>query len=115
MKTLVSTILLIMIISSCKQNAHTDNIGTAAIHFADVFITENIPATPTFRVKGKQIVKSEGDSIYFITGSVEGFTSFNVPVSIKHFSETLHYFGGDPNERKNWECLEIYISDKKIK
>jgi len=60
-------------------------------------------------------VKVDSDNTYHISGTVEGFTSFNAPVTIEHFSETLRYMGGNPNEQASWECMEIYVGKKKLK
>jgi hypothetical protein len=39
----------------------------------------------------------------------------NYPVSMEHFTEVVHYSGRDPNAQKNWECVEIYVGNKKVK
>jgi len=113
MKLLVG-LLLIITISGCKLKSY-DPIDNGAIKFSGVFISENIQADPNLRVKGISNVKGLGDSIYHVTGLVEGFSPMNYPVSFEHFSEILRYLGGDPNDRKNWDCLEIYIQRKRFK
>ena len=70
---------------------------------------------PNWKVRGKEILKNEGDSVYYVSGTVEGFTSFNTPVAITKFNETIHYKGGEPNDQKNWQCIEINIGGKRIK
>lgn len=99
----------------CKQQTEQDKINAAAVHFSGVFITENIHSTPELRVKGKTSIIKEEDNIFHVTGTVEGFSPMNYPVKIEHFKETLHYLGGDVNKQANWECMEIYVGNKKVK
>ncbi len=109
------SLLFLMIITGCNQPGNKDVLDKAAVHFSGVFITQYVTTIPSLRVKGQPVVKSTGDSIFNVKGTLEGFTSFNVPVSIKHFSETLHYSGGDSGKAENWKCIDIYIDDKKMK
>ena len=91
------------------------SINAAAVHVSGAFITEFAHSRLTLRVKGARSVKKEGDNMFNVTGSVEGFSSYNVSVSIEHFNETVHYLGGDMNNLKNWQCLDIYyIGEKRI-
>ena len=114
MKTIVC-LLYITIVTGCTQNT-PDDINTSADHFAGVFIREYIPSIPTLKIKGKTVVqKSEDSDIYHVTGLVEGYSPMNYPVSFEHFNETLHFLGGDMNDRKNWACLEIYVGNNKMK
>jgi hypothetical protein len=115
MKILYSLLFAIITTSGCKRITKQDIINTAAIHFCGVFITEKMQSISSLRIEGRPVVKNETDSTYYVSGSLEGFSAFNYPVSIKHFNETLHYLGGDPNERKNWVCMEIYVGNKKVK
>ena len=114
MKNLIG-LLLVIIIAGCKLRPDEGIINTAAIHFSGVFITQNISSVTTLHVRGKTVVKSDTDNIYHVGGTIEGYSSFNAPVSIAHFTETLHYSGGNPNEQANWKCIDIYIADKKLK
>ncbi len=109
------SLIFTVIITGCNQRNNKDVLDRAAINFSGVFITQYVTTIPSLRVKGQSVVESTGDSIFHVKGTVEGFTSFNVPVSVKHFSETLHYSGGDPNKVENWKCIEIYVDDKKMK
>ena len=113
MKILYILLLTLITANGCKRITVQDKLNTAAIHFSRVFITENIQSLTSLRVEGSPVVKNEKDSTYQISGSLDGFSPLNYPVSIKHFRETLHYLGGDPNERKNWVCLEIYVGKRK--
>ena len=113
MKNLVS-LLFIILITGCKLRPDNSAINTAAIHFSGVFITRDIISIQNFKVKVAD-AKADTGNIYRVTGTVEGYTSYNVPVSVEHFNETLHYLGGNPNERTSWECIEIYLGKKKIK
>ncbi len=115
MKILYGLLFTIITTTGCKRRTDQDIINTAAIHFSEVFITENVQSVSSLRIEGRPVVKNETDSAYYVSGSLEGFSPLNYPVSIKHFSETLHYKGGDPNERKNWVCMEIYVGNKKMK
>jgi len=115
MKTFYILLLTLITVTGCKRITDQDKINTAAIHFAGDFITENIQSSSSLRIEGRPVVKNEPDSAYFISGSLEGFSPLNYPVSIKHFNETLHFLGGNPNERKNWVCTEIYVGNKKMK
>ena len=105
----------LLIIIGCNQRGNNYIINAAIIHFSSVFITENIPSIPVLRIEGAPIIKKETDSTYYVSGLIEGFSPLNYPVSIKHFNETLHYSGGNPNEQKNWECIELYVGNKKMK
>lgn len=115
MKILYILLLTLITATGCKRITDQDKLNTAAIHFSGVFITENSQSLTSLRVEGSQVVKNGKDSTYQISGSLEGVSPLNYPVSIKHFRETLHYLGGNPNERKNWVCLEIYVGNKKMK
>jgi len=110
----LANLLLVILVTGCKLRPDNNAINTAAIHFSGVFITKNITSIQNLKVKVAN-VKSDTGNICHVTGTVEGYTSYNVPVSIEHFSETLHYLGGNPNERTSWECIDIYIGKKKIK
>ena len=114
MKFLYNFLFIIIITTGCKPRTQ-DIINTASIHFSGIFITENIKSFSSLRIEGRPAVKNETDRAYYVSGFLEGFSPLNYPVSLKHFSETLHYNGGDPNERKNWVCMEIYIDNKKMK
>lgn len=114
MRHLVIFLVSITIIG-CKTRPDNSVTGTAALHFSGAFITQNIQSVSSLRVKGSPVVKNENDSIYIVTGTIEGYSPMNYPVSIEHFSETLQYSGGNPNEQKNWKCLEIFIENKKMK
>ena len=114
MKTIIC-LFYIALITGCKLNT-SDDINTSAVHFAGIFITEYIPSIPTLKIKEKTNVQKGQDSdIYHVSGLVEGFSPLNYPVSFEHFNETLHFLGGDVNDRKNWICLEIYVGNKKMK
>ncbi len=108
-------LIFTMIITGCNQPNNKDALDKEAIHYSRVFITQYVTTIPSLRVKGQPVVDSTGDSIFHVKGTVEGFTSFNVPVSVKHFTETLHYLGGDPDKAENWKCIDIYINNKKMK
>ena len=108
-------VLLVLFIGGCKPIPDRGLIGDAAIKFSSVFVTENNMSDPNWKVRGKEVLKNEGDSVYYVSGTVEGFTSFNTPVGITKFNETMHYSGGDPNDRKNWKCLQLNIAGKEIK
>jgi len=114
MKNLVS-VLFVIIIAGCTHITDRNIISDDAEHFSGVFITEDIPSVPILRIVGKPVAVIGTDSNYHVSGLLEGFSSYNTPVSTDHFSEVLHYLGGDPNARKNWECIEIYVGNKKIK
>lgn len=90
-------------------------INAAVVHFSGVFITENIHSIPELHINGKTDITKEEDNIFHVTGSVEKFSLMNYPVGVEHFSETLHFLGGDLNKPKNWECIEIYVGNKKMK
>ena len=113
MRKLVVLFFSIFIIG-CQLRPDKGILYTAARHFSGVFITQNLQSIPSLRVKGSPVVKNEKDSVYQVTGLVEGYSPMNYPVSISHFSETLQYLGGNPNESANWKCLEIYVENKKI-
>ena len=104
-----------IMIAACKLRPDNSIINIAALHFSSAFITQNLQSIPSLRVKGSPVVKNEKDSIYLVTGLIEGFSPMNYPVSIDHFSETLQYLGGNPNVQENWKCLEIYVGNKKMK
>ena len=87
MKILYSLLLTLISVTGCKRITDQDKISTAAIHFSGVFITKNIQSLTSLRVEGSQVVKNEKDSIYQITGSLEGFSPLNYPVSIKLFAK----------------------------
>ena len=107
-------LLFIMLIAGCKLRPDNSVINTAAIHFSGVFITKNIPSIQNLKVKVAD-AKSDTGNIYHVSGLVEGYSSYNTPVSVEHFSDTLHYLGGNPNELTSWECIEIYVGNKKMK
>jgi hypothetical protein len=104
-----------IIFIGCKLRPDNSIINTAAIHFSSVFITQNVQSVQSLRVKGNPVVKNETDSIYLVTGLIEGYSPMNYPVSIDHFSERLQYLGGNPNEQESWKCVEIDIRNKKVK
>jgi hypothetical protein len=114
MKNLVS-VLVVIVISGCTPTSDKNIISTDADHFSGVFITQDIPSIPILRIVGKPVAVIGRDSNYHVSGLLEEFTSYNAPIGTEHFSEALHYLGGDPNARKNWECIEIYVGNKKIK
>jgi len=114
MKILSAGLLSSIIIAGC--NFKPDNsMNDAAVHVSGVFITDNIQSIPTLKIRGSTVVKNDPDSTYHVTGTVEGFSPMNYPISTEHFNETVHYSGGDPNDKKNWKCIEIYVGDKKMK
>lgn len=92
-----------------------DIINNAAIHFSGVFITENVKSVSVLKIEGRPDVKKLTDSTYYVSGLAEGFSPLNYPISVKHFNELLRYAGTNPNEQKNWECIEIYVGNKKMK
>ena len=104
-----------IMIAACKLRPDNGIISTAALHFSGVFITQNDQSAPSLRVKGNPVVKNENDSIYLVTGLIEGYSPMNYPVTIEHFSEALQYSGGNPNAKENWKCLEINIGNKRVK
>lgn len=114
MKVLFACLLFSIIIVGCKFTPD-NKMNDAAVHVCGVFITDNIQSTPSLRIKGSRVVKNDPDSTYHVTGTVEGFSPMNYPVSTEHFSETVHYSGGEANDPKNWKCIEIYVGDKKMK
>ena len=110
------TILLFSIImTGCETRPDTAIINTAARHFSGVFITQSVKSVSGLRVKVSQVVTSDTNNIYTVTGLVEGYSSMNYPVSVDHFSETLQYLGGNPNIPGNWKCIGIQIGNKKVK
>ena len=115
MKNLISFSCMVIMIVGCKESTGNNKINTAAIHFAGVFITENIESGTTLRIEGRPDVKKETDSTYYVSGLVEGFSPLNYPVSVKHFNVTLWYSGSNSGKRENWKCLEINIGNKKMK
>jgi hypothetical protein len=108
-------LLFIVIITGCKLRPDNNIINAAAIHFAGVFITSDIHSDLQLRIKGNPVAKIDtADSdTYHVSGMVEGYSSYNVPFSIEHFNETLHYLGGNPNERNSWDCIEYMLGVKK--
>ena len=108
-------LIVIVFIAACNQTNNEDALDKLAVHFSGVFITQYVATTTSLRIKGKRTVERTGDSIFNVKGSVEGFTSFNVPVSIQQFSERVLYLGGDANKRGSWQCIDIYVGDKKMK
>lgn len=108
-------LLVAVVVSGCKLRPDNGVISTAAVHFAGVFISQHIPSEPNLRIQKAPDVKADSNDVYRINGLVEGFTSYNTPLTVEHFSETLHYLGGNPNEITSWECVEIYIGKKKLK
>ena len=113
MKILIIS-LFILIITGCTPKPN-DSINAAAVHASGAFITEYIHSSLSMRIKGTRSIKKEGANTFSVTGSVEGFSSYNVPFSVEHFNETVHYLGGDINDVKNWQCLEIYVGKKRLK
>ena len=113
MKSLVSLLFIIFIVG-CKLRPDNSIMNTAAIHFSGVFITKNISSIQNLKVKVAD-AKSDTGGIYHVSGLVEGYSSYNAPVNIEHFSENLHYLGGNPDERTSWECIDIYVGKKKFK
>jgi hypothetical protein len=107
-------LLVTIIITACQQKPD-DVMSTDAIHFSGIFITDYIKSDLSLHIKESTVIKDTADSTYHVSGLVEGYTSFHVPVNVNHFSEVIHYLGGDPSERKNWACVEIYIGDKRMK
>lgn len=108
------SLLFVLTIAGCKVTP--DRIEDATVvKVAGFFITEYGRSSLNFRVKGVSKVKKKGNSLFYVSGSVEGFSSYNAPFSIEHFNETVRYSGGDFNNVKNWNCLDIYIAKKRIK
>ena len=112
---IIPILLIIAIFSECKLRPDYGLVSKDAIHFAGIFISDNIQGDLDFRIKGNTDVINAVDSIYKVSGTVEGFSPMNYPVSVEHFTEFLHYIGGNPDEKKNWNCMEIYIGRKKLK
>ena len=115
MKNIIGLALIILVCGCRHKPATATAMNTAASNVSGYFITKYIPSANTLRVRGRQVVKEEGENVYTMTGSVEGFSSFNMPVTVERFNETLHYLGGDPNDTNSWECIEIYVGKNKIK
>ena len=115
MKSLIIFSFMVIMTAGCKERTGNDKINSAAIHFAGVFIIENIQSGTTLRIEGTPDVKKETDSTYNVIGLVEGVSPFNYPVGVKHFNERLWYSGSNPNKRESWKCLEINIGNKKMK
>lgn len=115
MKNLIIFLVTVMMMTGCKERTGSDIINTAVIHFAGVFITENVDAANALRIKGRPDIKVAADSIYVISGIVEGFSPMNYPISTDHFNETMLYSGSNPTRRESWKCIEIFIGNKKIK
>jgi hypothetical protein len=78
MKILIALIITI-VITGCKPEPES-RINAAALRIAESFITEHIRSSLNFRVKGVSTVRTTGDSTFYVTGSVEGFSSYNVPL-----------------------------------
>ena len=114
MKVLLVGLLFSIIIAGCTFKPD-NKMNDAAVHICGVFITENVQSIQTLRIKGSTVVKNAPDSTYHVSGTAEGFSPMNFPESVQHFSETVHYLGGDPNDRKSWKCIEIYVGNKKMK
>lgn len=114
MKVLFTGLLFSIIITGCTFKPN-NKMNDAAVKVCGVFITENIQSIQSLRIKGSTVVKNDPDSTYHVNGTVEGFSPENYPVSTEHFSESVHYLGGDPNDPKSWKCIEIYIGNKKMK
>jgi hypothetical protein len=112
LKVLLAGLSFSIIIAGCKLSPD-NKMNDAAVYASGIFIADNIQSIPALRIKGNTVVKSNPDSTYYVTGMVEGFSPMNYLVSIEHFSETVHYSGGDPNDSKNWKCIEIYVGNKK--
>jgi hypothetical protein len=113
MKNLICFSFTVIMIVGCKERTGNDKINTAVIHFAGVFITENVQSGAVLRIEGRPDVKKETDSTFYVSGMVEEFSPLNYPVGVKHFNETLFYSGSNPNKRESWKCSEIYIGNKK--
>jgi hypothetical protein len=109
------TFAMLMITAACKPGNSGDPMKTAAIRFAGAFITDSVPSSLSLRITGQPEVITDGDNFFRINGQVEGYSSYNVPFEIDHFSEVIHFSGSDPNARKNWTCSEIYLGRKKLK
>jgi len=107
-------LLFVVIITGCQVKPESI-MNAAALKVAGSFITEHAHSSLNFRVKGSSAIKKEGKNVFYVTGSAEGFSSYNVPFAIDHFSETVRYSGGDIDDIKNWECLEMYVGKKRIK
>jgi hypothetical protein len=114
MKVLFSGLLFSIIIVGCAFKPD-NKMNDAVVHICGVFITDNIQSIQSLRIRGSTVVKNDPDSTYRVTGTAEGFSPMNFPESVQHFSETVHYLGGDPNDKKNWTCIEIYVGNKKMK
>jgi hypothetical protein len=114
MKVLFAVLLFSIVIAGCKFSPD-NKMNDAAVNVSGVFIKDNIQSIPALRIKGNTVVKNDSDSLYHVSGTAEGFSPMNYPVSIEHFRETVHYLGGDPNDTKNWKCIEIYVGSKKMK
>lgn len=112
MKALIAASVLSIIIAGCKLSPD-NKMNDAAVIVSGVFIKDSIQSFQSLRIKGGTVVNNDPDSTYHVAGMVEGFSPMNYPVSMEHFSETLHYSGGDPKEPKNWKCVEIYLGNKK--
>ena len=108
-------LLLVLMMAGCKLRPDNGVMSTAAVHFAGVFITQNIHSVNNLRMQKDPNVVCDSSDLCHVSGTIEGFSSFNASVSIDHFSETLHYLGGNPNEITSWECVDIYIGKKKVK
>jgi hypothetical protein len=113
MKLLVGFLFLVIITGCEVKNENIMN--AAALKVAGSFITEHVRSSLNFRVKGASVIKKERKNVFYVAGSAEGFSSYNVPFAIDHFSETVRYSGGDIDDIKNWECLEMYVGKKRIK
>lgn len=113
MKLLI-VLLFIVFITGCKER-NNNPVYAAVINASGTFITEFVQSNLTLRIKGTTNIKKENDNTFYVAGYVEGFSSYNVPFSIEHFSETIQFAGGDINNQENWQCLEIYLGKKRIK
>jgi hypothetical protein len=108
------SLLVMVFITGCNAKP-LSTINAAAITAAGSFIANYAGSSLHFRVKGTSSVTKESDSIFYVTGSAEGFSSYNVPFTISQFGETVRFSGGDVNDIKNWECLKMYVGKKRIK
>lgn len=115
MKNLIGFSFAIMTIAGCRERTSEDIMNAAVVHFAGVFITENIKSGTVLKINGRPVVKKETDSTFYVSGRVEEFSPLNYPVGVKHFNETLLYSGSNPNMRESWKCIEIYVGDKKMR
>jgi hypothetical protein len=115
MKITIAFFLTMTITASCKTMTKDDVMNSAAVHISGIFIKKYINTGNSLRIKGSTVIKKGKDNVFHVSGSVEGFSTFNYPVSINHFTEALLYLGGDTAAYENWVCIEIYIGSKKLK